>query len=59
MARIKTFDLYSIGDAARKRGVSNSTMYLHARSGKIPSLRASDGSFLFRPKDIEPEKPAK
>lgn len=54
--QLKTFDFYSIGHAARVLNVSMSSLYQWSRAGKIRTLRASDGSRLFDPKDIEKAK---
>ena len=51
--QLKTFDFYSLGHAARVLDISSSSLYQWSRAGKIPTLRASDGTRLFSPKDIE------
>jgi predicted site-specific integrase-resolvase len=54
--QLKSFDFYSLGHAARVLNVSQSSLYQWSRAGKIRTLRASDGSRLFDPKDIENAK---
>ena len=51
--QLKTFDFYSLGHAARAVGVSQSSLYQWSRSGKVRTLRASDGSRLIERSEVE------
>lgn len=54
--QLKSFDFYSLGHAARVLNISQSSLYQWSRAGKIRTLRASDGSRLFDPRDVEKAK---
>jgi predicted site-specific integrase-resolvase len=56
MQPLERFDFWSLGHAARELGISQSSLYQKSRAGKIPTLRASDGSRLFTTAVIKREK---
>jgi len=53
MQPLKKFDFYSLGHAARKLDISQSSLYQWCRAGKVKFLRASDGSRLFDERGLE------